>query len=148
MAFTGHAKAQQCKYCFSLSHQAMDCEWVPTTGLSAATSMTEWTPRTRGSPVCKSWNFSNQATRDFRNCTYQHVCLQCALDASALEKGHKLTNCLKRQARSQTQLVQQQPPSQQQALPTAINFRASAHIEGRENLNWCYDYSLHPTLLC
>ena len=73
MAFTGHAKAERCKYCFSLSHKAIDCEWAPlpsatTAAIPKANLPTRWTPRPRSNPVCKSWNFSQQPTCDFRNC--------------------------------------------------------------------------------
>ena len=29
LAFTGQAKAQRCKLCFSLAHSASDCDWAP-----------------------------------------------------------------------------------------------------------------------
>ena len=30
MAFAGHAKAQRCKFCFSLTHALVECDWAPT----------------------------------------------------------------------------------------------------------------------
>lgn len=70
MAFTGHARVQRCKYCFSLSHQASDSEWAPSPRSPNSTNN-----RSRSNTVCKSWNFSAQASCEFNNCSYQHVCL-------------------------------------------------------------------------
>lgn len=109
MAFTGHARAERCRYCFSLSHKPVDCEWAPSTSsttpaMQKATPQltSKWTPRSRSAPVCKSWNFSLQPSCEFRNCTYQHVCLQCSKDPQAADKGYKLINCPKRPTATST----------------------------------------------
>ena len=119
MAFTGQAKAERCKYCFSLSHKEVDCDWAPQTSSATAPLAAHkfptprWTPRLRNAPVCKSWNFTQQPSCDFRSCTYQHVCMQCSKDPQA-DKAHKLINCPKRQSRGQVTIGQQQPHLQQQ----------------------------------
>ena len=33
LAFTGKAKTDRCKYCFSLTHPSDDCDWAPTTSM-------------------------------------------------------------------------------------------------------------------
>ena len=117
MAFTGHARVQRCKYCFSLSHQATECEWAPgakPTGTFPSNS------RARSSkPVCKSWNFSNQASCDFRNCNYLHAYLLCTKDPTVTDKGHKIINCPKRQSTRQPARIPQYspPPPPQMAQP-------------------------------
>ena len=35
-AFAGQARASRCKYCFSLTHTAEDCDWAPTPSTSRA----------------------------------------------------------------------------------------------------------------
>ena len=109
MAFTGHARVQRCKNCFSLSHQASDCEWAPnvkSTGTSSPNSRAR-----SSSPVCKSWNFSTQASCDFHNCSYQHTCLLCTKDPTVINMGHKFINCPKRQSRRQPVQTHQYSPS-------------------------------------
>ena len=94
MTFTGHARVQRC---FSLSHQASDCDWAPASSKSSTSSPNT---RSRSNPVCKSWNFSTHASCEFNN--YQHVCLSCVKDQAVAEKGHKIINCPKRQSRRQS----------------------------------------------
>ena len=120
MPFTGHAWVQRCKYCFSLSHQATECEWAPSakpTGTSPSNS------RARSSnPVCKSWNFSNQASCDFRNCNYLHACLLCTKDPTVTDKGHKIINCPKRQStRQPARIPQYSPPQMAQPQPQPLH---------------------------
>ena len=38
MAFTSKAKAQRCKYCFSLTHPSEECDWAPASPTSSAHS--------------------------------------------------------------------------------------------------------------
>ena len=100
MAFTGQAKARRCKYCFSLTHQAEDCDWVPT--LATAPAPTQSCPSTRPpqrqrSPqVCYSWNHNLDPNCAFPGCKYQHVCLYCAKDPQAPSKDHKALHCVRR----------------------------------------------------
>ena len=63
MAFTGHAKAERCKYCYSLCHKEVDCEWAPQSGPGTAPLAAQkpspkttprWATRSRNPPVCKS----------------------------------------------------------------------------------------------
>ena len=113
MAFTGHARVQRCKYCFSLYHQASECDWAPSSKSSTSSPNT----RSRSNPVCKSWNFSTHASCEFNNYNYQHVCLLCVKDQAVAEKGHKIINSPKRQSRRQSvqtaaysQVAVAQPP--------------------------------------
>ena len=121
MAFTGQARIQRCKYCFSLSHQAADCEWAPNSK-TPSTLNRQFRSMT---PICKAWNFSSHVACDFVNCTYQHICLRCGKDTSVTDKAHKLINCPKRQPQRrpaqsaqyvpvQTGQSQPQPPQQTQ----------------------------------
>ena len=108
MAFTGHARVQRCKYCFSQSHQATECEWAPSTkGTSSSNSRAH-----SSNPVCKSWNFSSQSACNFHNCSYQHICLLCNKDPTVTDKGHKIIYCPKRQSRRQPAQTPQYLPSQ------------------------------------
>ena len=130
MAFTGHARVKRCKHCFGLSHKDAECTLAPALPASVASvaAQPKWGSRPRNSPVCKSWNFSQQATCDFKNCTYQHACLNCIKDPLATDKSHKLIHCPKRQPRTQQQVPhnqqqQQQQQQQQPAVPQAQRFR-------------------------
>ena len=63
VAFTGQAKSRRCKYCFSLSHQSVECDWVPANPSTQPTNAppstnTRFNPRSRADQVCYSWNHS------------------------------------------------------------------------------------------
>ena len=91
-AFTGHARAQQCQYCFSLTHKFEDCDLVdaPSTShvskLMPSSMPTKPTPSSCTAKICYAWNHSLEAACAFPNCAYQHICLYCANDDQIIHK--------------------------------------------------------------
>ena len=84
MAFTGQAKARQCKHCFSLSHIAEDCDWAPTppTQLtSLAVPASKPNLHSRSSQICYSWNHNPDPNCVYIGCKYAHTCLYCTVTA-------------------------------------------------------------------
>lgn len=87
LAFSGRAKASRCKYCFSLTHSSADCEWSSTRTTGGQTSMTA------GGRICFDWNKDPRPGCSHANCTYQHICTNCAYDSAVSNKFHKAVFC-------------------------------------------------------
>ena len=123
MAFTGQARAHRCKFCFSLTHQAEDCDWAPTPPTQPThqpPTATRSNPRPRSSPLCYSWNHSPDPSCVFAGCKYLHTCLYCSRDPQAPDKDHKAIHCPRRrlnQARVQTTHPQPGPLTYQRYHP-------------------------------
>ena len=97
LLFTGQAKGQQCKHCFSLTHPSGDCDWAPTPPKlqpthPPVTTTTYQRPRNQP-PLCYSWNHNQDPNCSFPGCPYRHVCIYCAKDPQAMDKGHKAIHC-------------------------------------------------------
>ena len=121
MAFTGQAKSRRCKYCFSLSHQSVECDWAPANPSTQPTNAppptnTRFNPRARADQVCYSWNHSPEPNCAFPGCKYQHVCLYCAKDLQATNKEHKAMYCNHRRNPQARQLA----GPQQQTRPANV----------------------------
>ena len=88
IAFAGQAKASRCKYCFSLTHLAEDCDWAPTPSAKQA----PWSylqtagfpnaptgsrgPQARPRQVCMAWNYYPVCSFG-PACKYEHSCTFC-----------------------------------------------------------------------
>ena len=104
MAFTGQARAKRCKYCFSLTHPAEDCDWAPAP--SSASPLVQPNPsmatpwhrgtRSRTPQICYAWNYSPEPNCVYPGCRYQHICLFCARDPQVTNKEHKAMQCSRR----------------------------------------------------
>ena len=121
MAFTGQAKAHRCKYCFSLTHQAEECDWAPTPSSAhpkqaANPSSPRGAQRPRTLQVCYSWNHSPDPNCTYPGCKYQHICLYCAKDPQAPNKDHKALHCNRRRRSTSAGSISQ--PSQASAVPS------------------------------
>ena len=120
MAFTGHAKAKRCKYCFSLTHAAQDCDLAPAapTVTPQATAGPFQGPKQKPQ-ICYSWNHNQEAQCVFPGCKYLHICLYCARDPQASDKQHKAIHCQKHKPKLPTQPLFPSYNSQ----PTAGRFK-------------------------
>ena len=87
-AFAGQARASRCKYGFSLTHTAEDCDWAPTSRVNKQDN-----PSSSGRPhttqICYEWNHTPSPVCSFHNCKYRHVCWYCGRDPRAAAKDHK-----------------------------------------------------------
>ena len=93
-AFAGHARANRCKYCFSLTHAEEDCDWAPTPPTVATNAKkNRATPERRARQVCYEWNHNPSPTCPFPNCRYQHICWYCSRDPDAASAEHKAMFC-------------------------------------------------------
>ena len=126
MAFTGQAKAQRCKYCFSLTHMAEECDWAPSASVPLITipatsyRMPQQRQRSTTQQVCYSWNHNTDPHCHYPNCKYQHICLHCARDPTVVNKNHKAINCARHRP---TKHLPQQPVNQDPHAHGAVNFR-------------------------
>ena len=97
-AFAGQARANRCKYCFSLPHAADDCDWAPTPTTppprtaKQGNSQSEW----RARHICFEWNNNPSPTCPYPNCRYQHTCLICSHNQNPGPKDHKAILCPRR----------------------------------------------------
>ena len=106
MAFTGQARAQRCKFCFSLTHQSHDCDWAPmphTVPPSASNTQRgnvgptqKANNRRPNTQICYSWNHTPDPKCIFPDCKYNHVCLHCARDPQITDIHHKAIHCSRR----------------------------------------------------
>ena len=115
-AFAGQARATRCKYCFSLTHTADDCDWAPTPS-SHTPKQGGFSGGGRPRPppqVCYEWNHNPSPVCSFPNCKYLHICWYCSWDPLATSKDHKAMFCQKR-LRPQPQLT----PTSGQPRPSA-----------------------------
>ena len=82
LAFTGKAKSNRCKYCFSLTHPSDDYDWAPTT----STPM-PWTPQRQhsGQKICYIWNDTPGACPVTRY-QFEHICVCCAYNPWVQDK--------------------------------------------------------------
>ena len=100
LAFTGQAKTTRCTHCFSLSHQASDCELAP----SSRSQRFDQLPSTYQGPqrrqLCFQWNETQSVTCPYPNCKFQHVCYICAYDPKAVDISHKAIYCPRRPSSS------------------------------------------------
>ena len=87
LAFSGKAKATRCKHCFSLSHNSADCELGSTTGTTSQ-PLNPFTGR-----ICFDWNKDPRPGCSRANCSYHHICTNCARDPSIQNKYHKAVFC-------------------------------------------------------
>ena len=91
LAFTGQARANRCRHCFSLFHQSKDCEFS-----SSPTSNRSDPPRQmpfRRRYICRHWNEQHGQGCSFPNCRYEHVCYHCAYNPAANDVNHKAIFC-------------------------------------------------------
>ena len=97
-AFVGQARAARCKYCFSLTHMADDCDWAPTPSTSRTPKQggTSSGGRPRPAQVCYEWNHNPSPVCSFPNCKYQHICWYCSRDPQVTSKDHKAMFCQRR----------------------------------------------------
>lgn len=92
LAFTGQAKAQRCRYCFSLAHSASECDWAPAVPTRA--SDPGWV--SKNAKVCLSWNHSFGDTCSYgAGCKFMHVCSFCVKDSSVVNRNHKANFCVR-----------------------------------------------------
>ena len=86
LGFTGKAKTDRCKYCFSLTHPSDNCDWAPTTSTPI--------PRTpqRQRKICYIWNDIPGACPVPR-CQFEHICIHCANNPWVQDKFHKGIYC-------------------------------------------------------
>lgn len=106
IAFAGQGRASRCRFCFSLSHHAEDCDWAPSPTKNppqeASSGKLFSTPfRSRGasgtgSPVCYEWNFNPDPVCPHPGCKYRHICIYCSNDARVADKEHKAVHCSRR----------------------------------------------------
>ena len=87
LAFTGRAKASCCKHCFSLFHHSSHCEFAPAYSSSHAQASARWRF------ICRQWNEHPAQRCTFPNCSYKHVCYNCAFDSSVRDIHHKAIFC-------------------------------------------------------
>ena len=125
MAFTGKAKRHRCKYCFSLTHQAEECDWAPTPSpthpkQASNPSSPRGAQRPRTLQVCYSWNHSPDPNCAYLGCKYQHICLYCANDPQAPNKDHKALHCNRCRCSTSARPISQ--PSQALAAPSPANY--------------------------
>jgi len=83
LAFSGKAKASRCKHCFSLTHTSAECEWT------SAPGSTVYPSTAQVGRICFDWNRDPRPGCSHADCTYKHVCTNCAQDPSILNKFHK-----------------------------------------------------------
>ena len=86
LAFTGQAKANRCKHCFSLFHQSIDCK------TSSSRDQTHQAPGRRRF-ICLQWNEQHTQGCTFPNCHYEHVCYYCAFNSVVKDIHHKALFC-------------------------------------------------------
>ena len=114
IAFAGQERASRCRFCFSLSHHAEDCDWAPSPTKSppqeASSGKLFSTPfRSRGasgtgSPVCYEWNFNPDPVCPHPGCKYRHICIYCSNDARVTDKEHKAVHCSRRRRQQPWQI--------------------------------------------
>ena len=91
LAFTGQAKVNRCKHCFSLFHQSIDCEFA-----SSSTSSSR--DQTHQAPgywrfICHQWNEQHAQGCTFPNYRYEHVCYYCSFNSAVKDIHHKALFC-------------------------------------------------------
>ena len=86
LAFTGQAKANRCKHCFSLFHQSIDCKFAPSS-TSSSRDQTHQAPGRRRF-ICLQWNEQHTQGCTFPNCRYEHVCYYCAFNSVVKDIHH------------------------------------------------------------
>ena len=91
IAFTGQARANRCKHCFSLFHMSKDCEFAPSPSASFPDSQTRISRRRRY--ICTLYNEQHSPGCSFPNCHYEHVCYYCAYNPAATDINHKAVFC-------------------------------------------------------
>ena len=109
MAFTGHAKAKRCRYCFSLTHLSSDCDLAPTTVTTQAVAGPSNSRGPKTPRICLQWNYSSDAQCPYPGCKYLHICLRCAQDPTVQDKQHKASHCPKRFPASAKRAASAQP---------------------------------------
>ena len=93
LAFSGKARAVQCKFCFSLSHISTECSWAPDQG--SPPSGTRNLQHNLPLPTFDHMLYNNEPTQgcSFPDCKFEHVCCLCADDPYAIDKDHKAVMC-------------------------------------------------------
>ena len=87
LAFSGKAKATRCKHCFSLSHPSADCE------LASTSESTSQLSNPFVGRICFDWNKDPRPGCSRVNCSFHHICTNCARDPSIQNKYHKAVFC-------------------------------------------------------
>lgn len=112
LAFTGQAKANRCRHCFSLFHLSQDCEFAPNSNSSLPEVPHTGASRTglgRRRFVCHQWNHQPSQTCSYPNCRFEHVCSICTINSEAKDIYHKAIFCPYRPTQNQ-QLINAQKP--------------------------------------
>ena len=91
LAFTGQARANRCRHCFSLFHLSKDCDFTssPTSSLP---NLSHQMPHRRRY-ICRHWNEQHGQGCSFLNCRYEHVCYHCVYNPAANDINHKAIFC-------------------------------------------------------
>ena len=105
-AFTGQARANRCKHCFSLFHQSKDCEFAPNLTAIPHELPSHWNASCHKF-ICRQWNENSYEGCPFPNCRYEHVCYYYAKNPASRDCNHKAIFCPNPLAR---QPVPQQKP--------------------------------------
>ena len=82
LAFSGQARANRCKFCFSLSHTSKDCELASVTCDNQPSPSSQYLYRRQGYShqqhycrlICYQWNEQRSQTCSYPNCRFDHVC--------------------------------------------------------------------------
>lgn len=109
LAFSGQARGNRCKHCFSLSHTSRECELAPDTPVGQSPSSqyiyrgqryNYQSPNSMRSSqqynrkqICYQWNEIRSQTCPHPNCRYSHVCYICAPNPEAKDIKHKAIFC-------------------------------------------------------
>ena len=103
-ALSLQAKASHCKYCFSLFHQSVHCEFIPSSDPSSHDQKT-----CRWWYICRQYNGQNTQGCTYPNCHYKHACYNCAFKSAAKDFHHKALFCHNCPAQQSTTCQQPRP---------------------------------------
>ena len=112
IAFAGQARATRCRYCFSLTHQAEECEWAPPASKAGQTpaAPSSKPPNERRIQICYEWNHNPDPICPYPACKYLHICLYCGRDRiPESQKDHKAMYCPRRRRPNPTMPQQGRP---------------------------------------
>ena len=97
LAFAGRGARNRCKFCFSTSHDASNCELTndpqpsnPPPRSSRPPAPQDHVTRRR---LCFKWNESPSPRCSRSNCVYDHICYICYRDPLIINKHHKALHC-------------------------------------------------------
>ena len=125
IAFAGQARATRCRYCFSLTHQAEECEWAPPASKAGQTpaASSSKPPNERRIQICYEWNHNPDPICPYPACKYLHICLYCGRDRiPGSQKDHKAMYCPRRRRPN--------PTTPQQGRPAAAAWQTQPQFVG------------------